>query len=43
GVPANHAKVVTGGNSLVLTFGMGVSVEKPGGGVNSLPFVMPER
>ncbi|GJU14356.1 hypothetical protein Tco_1142322 [Tanacetum coccineum] len=35
--------VVTGGNLLVLTFGIGVSVEKPGGGVISLLFVMPEK
>ncbi|GJS51744.1 hypothetical protein Tco_0625106 [Tanacetum coccineum] len=32
-----------GGNSLVLTFGMGIGVEKPGGSVISLSFVMPKK
>ncbi|GJZ86726.1 hypothetical protein Tco_0658336 [Tanacetum coccineum] len=36
-------EVVMGGNSLVLTFYMGIGVEKPGGGVISLSFVMPEK
>nr|GEY15723.1 hypothetical protein [Tanacetum cinerariifolium] len=43
GVVAEYMKVVMGGNSLVLTFCMGIGVEKPDDGVISLPLFMPEK
>ncbi|GKD88888.1 hypothetical protein Tco_1364395, partial [Tanacetum coccineum] len=39
-VVAANMEVVMSGSSLVLTFCMGIGVEKPGGGVISLSFVM---
>ncbi|GKB76694.1 hypothetical protein Tco_0943589 [Tanacetum coccineum] len=43
GVLAVKVEAVIGGSSLALGPGKGVMVEKPGGGVISLPFVMPEK
>ncbi|GKD35351.1 hypothetical protein Tco_1250860, partial [Tanacetum coccineum] len=43
GVIMANTVVITGGLSLVVLFGICGGVEKPGGGVISLPFVMPEK
>nr|GEU78225.1 hypothetical protein [Tanacetum cinerariifolium] len=43
GVVAANMEVVIGGNSLVLTFCMGIGVEKRGGGVIYLSFVMLQK
>ncbi|GJS92059.1 ribonuclease H-like domain, reverse transcriptase, RNA-dependent DNA polymerase [Tanacetum coccineum] len=40
---AVKVEAVIGGSSLALGPGKGIRVEKPGGGVISLPFVMPEK
>nr|GEV86138.1 reverse transcriptase domain-containing protein [Tanacetum cinerariifolium] len=43
GVLAVKVENVMGGSSPTLGLGIGVSVEKPGGGDSSLPFVMPKK